>query len=173
MWNLPRPGIGPVSRALAGRFLTNVPRGKSQSWVLHTSLVIYTSFWNRLTSGHTRFLRGLLESKHMERLNGDARLSPQNVVQLSPQKEHQSFLRNRGGRETSQVRRDGQRLSFQEKKEPINYRLGSRGWIPSKLRENLCQNQLPLLFIYEPQTPPKELADYGPRVKSRQHPIFA
>ena len=30
MWDLPRPGIEPVSPALAGGFLTTVPQGKSQ-----------------------------------------------------------------------------------------------------------------------------------------------
>ena len=30
MWDLPGPGIEPVSPALAGRFLTTVPPGKSQ-----------------------------------------------------------------------------------------------------------------------------------------------
>ena len=30
MWDLPRPGIEPVSPALAGRFLTTLPPGKSQ-----------------------------------------------------------------------------------------------------------------------------------------------
>ena len=29
MWDLPRPGLGPVSPALAGRFLTTAPAGKS------------------------------------------------------------------------------------------------------------------------------------------------
>ena len=29
MWDLPRPGIEPVSPALAGKFLTTVPPGKS------------------------------------------------------------------------------------------------------------------------------------------------
>ena len=29
MWDLPRPGLEPVSPALAGRFLTTVPPGKS------------------------------------------------------------------------------------------------------------------------------------------------
>ena len=31
MWNLPRPGIEPVSLALAGRFLTTGPQGRSIS----------------------------------------------------------------------------------------------------------------------------------------------
>ena len=31
MWDLPGPGIEPVSPALAGGFLTTVPPGKSQS----------------------------------------------------------------------------------------------------------------------------------------------
>ena len=30
MWDLPRPGLEPVSPALAGGFLTTVPPGKSQ-----------------------------------------------------------------------------------------------------------------------------------------------
>ena len=34
MWDLPRPGIEPVSPALAGGFLTTVPPGKSQVTVL-------------------------------------------------------------------------------------------------------------------------------------------
>ena len=33
-WNLPRPGIEPVSPALAGRFLTSGPPGKSYSFIL-------------------------------------------------------------------------------------------------------------------------------------------
>ena len=33
MWDLPRPGIKPVSPALAGGFLTTAPPGKSQSRV--------------------------------------------------------------------------------------------------------------------------------------------
>ena len=32
MWDLPRPGLKPVSPALAGRFSTTVPPGKSKSW---------------------------------------------------------------------------------------------------------------------------------------------
>ena len=31
MWDLPGPGLEPVSPALAGRFLTTAPPGKSQS----------------------------------------------------------------------------------------------------------------------------------------------
>ena len=38
MWDLPRPGLKPVSPALAGRFLTTVPRGKSQKFVPFDSL---------------------------------------------------------------------------------------------------------------------------------------
>ena len=36
MWDLPRPGLKPVSPALAGRFLTTVPPGKPQK-VLNTN----------------------------------------------------------------------------------------------------------------------------------------
>ena len=34
MWDLPRPGLEPVSPALAGRFSTTVPPGKPPLWVL-------------------------------------------------------------------------------------------------------------------------------------------
>ena len=34
MWDLPGPGLEPVSPALAGRFLTTVPPGKPSSPVL-------------------------------------------------------------------------------------------------------------------------------------------
>ena len=33
IWNLPKPGIEPVSPALAGRFLSTVPPGKCKIWV--------------------------------------------------------------------------------------------------------------------------------------------
>ena len=32
MWDLPRPGLEPVSSTLAGRFLTTAPPGKPKSW---------------------------------------------------------------------------------------------------------------------------------------------
>ena len=32
MWDLPGPGLEPVSPALAGRFITTVPPGKSRMW---------------------------------------------------------------------------------------------------------------------------------------------
>ena len=35
MWDLPRPGVEPVSPALAGGFLTTVPPGKSLFWYLN------------------------------------------------------------------------------------------------------------------------------------------
>ena len=34
MWDLPGPGLEPVSPALAGGFLTTAPPGKSQDWIL-------------------------------------------------------------------------------------------------------------------------------------------
>ena len=39
MWDLPRPGIKPMSPALAGGFLTTEPQGKSQ---YHTVLITVT-----------------------------------------------------------------------------------------------------------------------------------
>lgn len=145
----------PGSPASAGGFLTSEPPGEAQSWALYVSLVIYTSFWNRLTSGHTQFLRGLLESKRMERLNGDARLCRGHHRKNTS---HFWGIREEGKRAG---RGDGQRLSFQETKAPINYTLGRLAWIPSKLWENFGQNPLLLLSIYEPWTPPKELADWS------------
>ena len=48
MWNLPRPGIEPVSPALAGRFLTTEPLGKSYKFFfrffpLILQNIVYTS----------------------------------------------------------------------------------------------------------------------------------
>ena len=36
-WNVPGPGIEPGSPALAGRFLTTGPQGKSESWTFYSS----------------------------------------------------------------------------------------------------------------------------------------
>ena len=41
MWDLPRPGLEPVSRALAGGFLTTAPPGKSHR--LHFLVFFYVS----------------------------------------------------------------------------------------------------------------------------------
>ena len=35
MWDLPRPGLEPVSPALAGRFSTTAPPGKPSRWILN------------------------------------------------------------------------------------------------------------------------------------------
>ena len=40
MWDLPRPGLEPVSPALAGRFLTTVPPGKPLA-ILYVSLCLF------------------------------------------------------------------------------------------------------------------------------------
>ena len=42
MWDLPGPGLEPVSPALAGRFLTTVPPGKSLFFILDVSQRILT-----------------------------------------------------------------------------------------------------------------------------------
>ena len=42
MWDLPRPGIKPVSPALAGRFLTTVPPGKSQFCLFYISDLLFS-----------------------------------------------------------------------------------------------------------------------------------
>ena len=55
MWDLPRPGLEPVSPALAGRFSTTAPPGKPPKVLCnHTSL--YTS----LSSNWGKWLRSLL-----------------------------------------------------------------------------------------------------------------
>ena len=39
MWDLPGPGLEPVSPALAGGLLTTAPPGKPQNFLLHVLLV--------------------------------------------------------------------------------------------------------------------------------------
>ena len=45
MWDLPRPGLEPVSPALAGRLSTTAPPGKPPSSVL-TQIVTYSTHWS-------------------------------------------------------------------------------------------------------------------------------
>ena len=40
MWDLPRPGLEPVSPALAGRLLTTVPPGKSYDFFLMQFFIV-------------------------------------------------------------------------------------------------------------------------------------
>ena len=53
MWDLPRPGLEPVSPALAGRFSTTVPPGKPSPYLFNVTLNLFLKlvFWNnfRLT----------------------------------------------------------------------------------------------------------------------------
>ena len=44
MWDLPRPGLEPVSPALAGRFLTTVPPGKSPHPLAFSAVVDMVRF---------------------------------------------------------------------------------------------------------------------------------
>ena len=49
VWDLPRPGLKPMSPALAGRFSTTAPPGKPNNYLLNISLSHYFSFtrlWN-------------------------------------------------------------------------------------------------------------------------------
>ena len=52
MWDLPRPGLEPVSPALAGRFLTTAPQGKPYTTVL---TILFPSFY--YSSGKDGMLR--------------------------------------------------------------------------------------------------------------------
>ena len=49
MWDLPGPGLKPVSPALAGGFLTTVPPGKPMSCVLYNELVIISILLNPMS----------------------------------------------------------------------------------------------------------------------------
>ena len=68
----------------------------------------------------------------------------------------------------------GANISVFKKIKERAYKLQTResGVISINITEKMCQNQLPLLFIHEQSTLHNGLANYGPRVKSRQHPIF-
>ena len=60
MWNLPQPGIEPVSPPSAGRFLNTGPPGKSKEWYLETRI------WDLLVFINTRWwllLEVFLESR--------------------------------------------------------------------------------------------------------------
>ena len=65
MWDLPRPGLEPVSPALAGRFLTTVPPGKPLKRILKVLAKLLDSLNLRLchSSGF--------------RINGGLKLPPQ------------------------------------------------------------------------------------------------
>ena len=43
MWDLPGPGLEPMSPALAGGFLTTVPPGKSEKPLLHLQCQLHRS----------------------------------------------------------------------------------------------------------------------------------
>ena len=47
MWDLPRPGLEPVSPALAGRFSTTAPPGKPQTLIILIELLLFLreTFW--------------------------------------------------------------------------------------------------------------------------------
>ena len=47
MWNLPRPGLEPVSPALAGRFLTTAPPGKPETPVFLNTIFEFHCFGKR------------------------------------------------------------------------------------------------------------------------------
>ena len=56
MWDLPRPGLEPVSPALAGRFLTTAPPGKPHDLTIVNSVAmnigVHVSFWIMVFSGY-------------------------------------------------------------------------------------------------------------------------
>ena len=51
MWDLPGPGLKPVSPALAGGFLTTAPPGTSNKYILFTAVSnTYYSDWHIITT---------------------------------------------------------------------------------------------------------------------------
>ena len=56
MWDPPRPGLEPVSPALAGRLLTTAPPGKPSSffydWIIFNCMAISTLFTHSSIDGH-------------------------------------------------------------------------------------------------------------------------
>ena len=51
MWDLPRPGLEPISPALAGRFSTTAPPGKPQSYLLELTEPPFTSACHAVGTG--------------------------------------------------------------------------------------------------------------------------
>ena len=63
MWDLPRPGLEPVSPALAGRFSTTAPPGKPQNIIILT-FNQYKNFWRSFSKSSVYFtLRALAISQ--------------------------------------------------------------------------------------------------------------
>ena len=46
MWDLPGPGLEPVSPAMAGRFLTTAPPGKPLRWFIYICLFLNFQFYS-------------------------------------------------------------------------------------------------------------------------------
>ena len=62
MWDLPGPGLEPVSPALAGGFLTTAPPGKSQNLLFKSSfrecygMPLLKLKWSRAVVSHTEYI---------------------------------------------------------------------------------------------------------------------
>ena len=52
MWNLPGPGLEPMSPALEGRFLITVPPGKSQNLLIFNCLSLHPQPSHRTSAHH-------------------------------------------------------------------------------------------------------------------------
>ena len=57
MWDLPRPGLEPMSLALAGGFLTTVPPEKSTHLLLNCTVNIIFSIPYSLLFSHSVFIQ--------------------------------------------------------------------------------------------------------------------
>ena len=55
MWDLPRPGLEPVSPELAGGFLTTVPPGKPENIIFNDNMILYSM--NVSKFNHSSFVK--------------------------------------------------------------------------------------------------------------------
>ena len=65
MWDLPGPGIEPMSPALAGRFLTTAPPGKSYKILLFNLFYNHKNDWATFSSTFPQILRYVEQEKNM------------------------------------------------------------------------------------------------------------
>ena len=63
MWDLPRPGLEPMSPALAGRFSTTVPPGKPQSPLLFISFISLGALRSRKHRHYLLFTDGEMQDQ--------------------------------------------------------------------------------------------------------------
>ena len=76
MWDLPRPGLEPVSPALAGRFSTTAPRGKPPAFFWGRNYLRFTD-WGRNKAQRIRPFPCLHVCKQLWSFSFDLKCKPQ------------------------------------------------------------------------------------------------